>query len=146
MESVQFFANQWASMSQSYDVCISPPPEESASGFSRNSFQEQLVLPADASQQIVLELEEKKRNCVESDDRPSLAQKSEGLARRPRPISKASLASAPEEDEERHPYLRQWGKRHKQPLVSFSMPSFCFASWSSLVFTMDFRCYHHFQI
>eukprot|EP00434_Breviolum_minutum_P030506 symbB.v1.2.026978.t1/scaffold2687.1/size73039/8 len=112
MESVQFFANQLAnekSIERSYDICSSPPQEDS--GFSRNSFKEQLVLPADASQKIVYELEEKKRNSMENDDRPSLAQKSKELARRPRPISKASLASGPEEDEERHPYLRQWGNR-----------------------------------
>ena len=107
MASAQFFANQLAiekSTEQSYDICISPPQED----FSRNSFKEQLVLPADASQKIVFELEEKKRNSMEKDDRSTTGScLSPSVAH----LAKVSKASTPEEEEERHPYLRQWGRR-----------------------------------
>ena len=109
-ESLEFFPNQLTSEgSMEQSDCISPPLED-------NSFKERLVLPSDASQKTGPEPEEEEQNFMESDDRsqsgscvsPSAAHPAKGPLS---PLSKTSVLSMPDEDEERHPYLKRWGNR-----------------------------------
>eukprot|EP00434_Breviolum_minutum_P006195 symbB.v1.2.005462.t1/scaffold260.1/size426026/13 len=104
-ESLEFFPNQLTSEgSMEQSDCISPPLED-------NSFKERLVLPSDASQKTGPEPEEEEQNFMESDDRShSGSCVSPSVAKGPTsPLSKTSVLSMPDEDEERHPYLKRWG-------------------------------------